>query len=95
MGLLSDLLLLPITGPARGLVFILEQIQDEVNAELADEDRIEDELMVLNLRYESGELPEDEYLTQEEAILERIDAAYHPGPAFLRETRSHTDDDET
>ena len=33
MGLLADLLLLPVTGPARGLRFIAEQVKEEVDAE--------------------------------------------------------------
>lgn len=73
MGLLSDLLLFPITGPARGLLFIAEQIRDQVDEERRGRSGdIEDELMSLAIRYELGELTEEAYAEQESALLERL-----------------------
>ena len=73
MGLLSDLLLFPITGPARGLLFIAEQIRDQVDEERRGRSGdIEDELMSLAIRYELGELTEQAYAEQESALLERL-----------------------
>jgi hypothetical protein len=73
MGLLSDVLLFPITGPARGLYFIFEQIKEQVDEELQNESiRIEDELMNLGMRYELGEISEQDYADQETALLERL-----------------------
>ena len=48
MGLISELLLLPVTGPVHGLQFILEQSREEAEAERLDE------LMNLGLRYALG-----------------------------------------
>ncbi len=73
MGLLSDLLLFPVTGPARGLLFIAEQIRDQVDEErLSESSDIEDEFMSLAIRYELGELSEEAYAAQEAALLERL-----------------------
>jgi hypothetical protein len=73
MGLLSDILLLPVTGPIRGLHFIFEQIREQVDEEqLSESGQIQDELMSLASRYELGELSEQTYAEQETALLERL-----------------------
>jgi len=72
VGLFSDLLLLPITGPGKGLVFILEQIKDRVDAEQLDEGLVEDELVALSLRHDLGEVTDADYLAQEDALLNRL-----------------------
>ena len=73
MGLLTDLLLLPVTGPARSLLFIAEQLKEQMNEELLSESsQIQDELMRLAMRYELGELSEQAYAEEEEALLARL-----------------------
>ena len=75
MGLLSKLLLLPVTGPVRGLQFIAEQVKEEVDAELDPEreaERLQAELMKLSVRRDLGEISEDAYAAQEEALLEQL-----------------------
>lgn len=85
MGLLSDLLLLPITGPARGLLFIVEQIKEQVDEELMGEtSRIEDALMTLGTRYELGEITEEEYSAQEEALLEQLNEIHQEQDSWLQ-----------
>ena len=81
MGLLSGLLLLPVTGPVRGLQFVLEQIKAQVDAELLDEGRVQAELMTLSLRRDLGEISDAEYESQETALLEQLNAirAYKEG----------------
>ena len=74
MGLISGLLLLPVVGPAKGLLFILDQIKEWVNAEQLDESLIEDGLVVLSLQRELGEISDADYLAQEAALLERLNA---------------------
>ena len=74
MGLLSGLLLLPITGPIYGLRFVLEQIQAQVDAELMNEGRVQAELMALSLRHDLGEISTEEYEAQETALLEELNA---------------------
>jgi len=81
MGLLSDLLLFPITGPVHGMTFILEQIQAQVDAQMLDEDRVMADLMTIGMQYETGEVSDEEYASQESALLEQLNAirAYKAG----------------
>ncbi|TAK29834.1 MAG: gas vesicle protein GvpG [Chloroflexota bacterium] len=72
MGMLTSLLLLPFAGPAKGLVFVLEQIRERVDAEQLDESLVEDELMSLSLRYDLGEIHEADYFAIEEELLQRL-----------------------
>ncbi len=84
MGLLSDILLLPVTGPARGLYFILEQIRDQVDAEQHETgSQISEELMNLAMRYELGEISEQAYAEQESALLERLNEVRNEQEAWL------------
>ncbi|HLA82382.1 MAG TPA: gas vesicle protein GvpG [Thermoleophilia bacterium] len=72
MGLFTNLLLLPIAGPAKGLVFVLEQIKERVDAEQLDESLVEDELVALSLRHDFGEIHEADYFALEEELLQRL-----------------------
>lgn len=74
MGLLSGLLLFPVTGPVYGLKFVLEQIQEQVNAQLLDEDQVIADLMTAGLQREMGEISDEEYASQEAALLEQLNA---------------------
>jgi len=77
MGLLTDLLLLPITGPVRGLRFIAEQVKEQVDAERDPGRRAEQvqaELIELSVRRDLGQISEDEYVAQEAALLEQLNA---------------------
>lgn len=83
MGLLSGLLLFPITGPVSGLKFVLEQIQARVDAELLDEGQVTAALMTIGLQHEMGEISDEEYAAQETVLLEQLNAirAYKAGLA--------------
>ena len=83
MGLLSGLLLFPITGPVYGLKFVLEQIQAQVDAQLLDEGQVTASLMTIGLQHELGEISDEEYAAQEAALLEQLNAirAYKAGLA--------------
>jgi len=74
MGLLSGLLLFPITGPVYGLTFILEQIQAQVDAQLLDEGQVIAALMSIGMQHEAGEISTEEYASQEAALLEQLNA---------------------
>lgn len=81
MGLLSGLLLFPITGPVYGLTFVLEQIQAQVDAQLLDEGQVTASLMTVGLQHELGEISDEEYAAQEAALLDQLNAirAYKAG----------------
>jgi hypothetical protein len=77
MGLLADLLLLPVTGPARGLRFIAEQVKEQVDAERDPRRRAEQvqaELVRLSVRRDLGQISEDEYAPREAEILAQLNA---------------------
>jgi Gas vesicle protein G len=75
MGLLSDVLLLPVTGPVRGLRFIAEQVKEQVDAERDPARRAEQvqaELIRLSVRRDLGQISADEYAVQEAALLAQL-----------------------
>jgi len=74
MGIISGLLLLPITGPVHGFRFILERLHDEAEAALRDEGRAFAELIDLSMRHKAGQLPDAEFEAQEAELLERMAA---------------------
>jgi hypothetical protein len=71
MGLLS-LLTFPVTGPARGGWWVLQQIVNAAEAEMYDEARIIAELRALTADVEAGRISEDEHAAAEEVLLERL-----------------------
>jgi hypothetical protein len=74
MGLLTDLLLLPITGPVKGLAFIAQQVQDAAEAGLVDENQVQAELLTLSMQRDAGEISAEEYDAYETELLEMLDA---------------------
>ncbi len=78
MGLLMDLLTLPFMGPVKGVAWIAEKIVEQAEKELYSEEAIRGKLMELELRYDLGEISEDDFLETEEALLQ-----------LLRITREH------
>jgi hypothetical protein len=72
MGVVTGLLLLPITGPVRGFRFMLERLRDEAESVLRDEGRAFAELIDLSMRHNAGQLSDDEYVQQEAELLERL-----------------------
>lgn len=72
MGLVGGLLSLPL-APARGLVWVLEQVVAEADAELNDPRRIRAELAEAAAALERGEIDEATYEELEEELLGRLD----------------------
>lgn len=72
MFLLDDLL---IKLPATGLVNIFKKIYDMAEAELTDESVIKEDLMQLQMLYETDQVTEEEYQKKESALLERLNMA--------------------
>jgi Gas vesicle protein G len=71
VGLFTGLLTLPL-APVRGVVWIAEQVVDELERELYDEDSIRRELLELELEYEDGMIGEEERLMKEQELMERL-----------------------
>lgn len=73
--MLFTLLTAPLSGPILGLRFVLQQVQTLAERELMDVDRIQEELVLLHLRLEDGEISEEEYKAQEAEVIARLRAA--------------------
>lgn len=71
----------PIGGPIAGMKFIFNQILDMAERELYDEDRIREDLLLLQVQLEDGDIKEEEYVEREAEVLARLRAAraYHAG----------------
>jgi hypothetical protein len=71
MGLFTGLVTLPL-APVRAVVWVAEQVMEEMERELYDEDNIRRELIALELDFEEGLVDDEERRVREEALLERL-----------------------
>jgi hypothetical protein len=72
MGFLVKLLTLPVMGPVEGIVWIARKVAEQADRVLYDEDAVRGQLMELELRFDLGEISEDDYAEAEEALLARL-----------------------
>jgi hypothetical protein len=77
MGLFTGLVTLPL-APVRGVVWIAEQVMEEMERELYDEDSIRRELVQLELDFEDGLIDEEERQVRENELLERLAVGAYP-----------------
>ena len=75
MGFLINLLTFPVLGPIKGVMWIAEKVVEQADKEVYDEDKLRGRLMELELRFELGEMAEQEYLAAEELLLARLKVA--------------------
>jgi hypothetical protein len=69
MFILDDLL---VWLPAKGLMGIVKTIAEMAEAELTDESKIREELLLLQTLYETDQISEEEYQKKEAELLERL-----------------------
>ncbi|GGC23474.1 hypothetical protein GCM10011363_44930 [Marivita lacus] len=63
-----------VTGPINGLIFLARKIDDAVRQEREQEhDATVDALRKLHLQYEAGNIGEEAFEEQEEALLMRLE----------------------
>jgi Gas vesicle protein G len=74
MGLLGGLLTLPL-APARGLLWVLDQVVEEAEAQLYDPVRIRAELAGAARALETGEIDDQTYEALEDELLARLAAS--------------------
>jgi hypothetical protein len=72
MGWLTDLITLPVTGPFKGLIWIAEKISEQAEKEIYSEEAVRRKLMELELKYDLGEISEEEYDQAETYLLELL-----------------------
>jgi len=68
--LIDDLLMLPL----KGFWGVFKRIHGMVEQELCDETYLREKLMTLRLRFELGEISEEEYSKGETELLAQLDA---------------------
>lgn len=71
MGLIGELLALPL-APARGTVWVLQQVVNEAERQYYDPSAVRKELAQLTDRLEAGEIDESEFDRREDELLARL-----------------------
>lgn len=71
MGLVGGILTLPL-APAKGLVWVFEQVVAEAEAQYYDPARIRAELAEAEAALEAGEMDEETYEALERELLDRL-----------------------
>ena len=72
MGLLSNVLFFPVTGPVAGIRWALEKVQTVVEEELTDDSSVKQELMELQMLLELGDIDDAEYVRLEAVLMQRL-----------------------
>ena len=72
MGLLSNILFFPITGPVAGIKWSLRKVAQVVDEELTDDSSIKQELMELQMLLELGDIDDAEFVRREADIMARL-----------------------
>ncbi|MFH0775226.1 MAG: gas vesicle protein GvpG [bacterium] len=70
---LTDILF-PIFLPIKGTIWIADKLKQSAETEVTDESKVREELLDLQMRFEMGEVNEEEYKKKETKILERLEA---------------------
>jgi len=70
--LLLDVLTLPILGAPRMIHWVAEKIVEEVERQELDEDKLQGQLLDLQMRYELDEMDDEQYAAEEKALLNRL-----------------------
>jgi len=70
--LLTDILTFPVLGMPRMVHWIAKKIIETAEEDEMDEGKLQGDLLELQMRYELGEINDDEYAEQETAILDRL-----------------------
>jgi len=76
MGLLADLASFPVSGPLKLVIWIAENVAQQADQQLYSEEALRNQLTDLELRYDLGEITEEEYLEAEAVVLERMQIAH-------------------
>jgi Gas vesicle protein G len=84
MGLFTGLLTLPL-APVRGVVWVAEQVTEELERQLYDEDSIRREMLQLELDHEDGLIDDEERRRKEEDLMERLSISQAQGPYSVPE----------
>src|ERR1700682_932036 len=70
--MLFKLLGAPFTLPGAGMKFIFKQLADLADQELDDENVLREQLLLLQVQLEEGDIDDDNYVEQEAALMVRL-----------------------
>src|SRR5579872_3758220 len=70
--MLFKLLAAPLTLPMAGIKFVFHQVADLADQELNDEGTLREQLLLLQVQLEEGDIDEDQYADQEADLLARL-----------------------
>ena len=70
--MLFKLLGLPFSVPAAGVRFVFNTLIETAEAELLDDGPVKEELLLLQMQLEEGEIEEDEFAAREAALFQRL-----------------------
>jgi hypothetical protein len=70
--MLFKILGLPFSLPVAGMKFVFQQVADLADAELNDESVVHEQLLLLQIQLEEGDIEEDEYVEREAELLARL-----------------------
>jgi hypothetical protein len=70
--MLFKLLGAPFSLPGAGLKFIFNQLAELADQELDDESLLREDLLLLQVQYEEGDVDDDEYVEREAALMIRL-----------------------
>jgi hypothetical protein len=66
---LLDVLTFPVTGPINFVTWLAEKIAEQMDNEFYSEEAIRRQLLDLELKFDLGEISEDEYMAAEDVLL--------------------------
>lgn len=69
---LGKLLGAPFTLPMAGMKFVFQQVADLADQELNDETNLREQLVLLQVQLEDGDIDEDEFAEREADVLARL-----------------------
>jgi len=64
----------PFFIPIKGVMWVGKKLKDTADAEITDKSKVQEELLDLQMRFEMGEVNEEEYVKKETKLLERLEA---------------------
>ena len=70
--MLLKLLGLPFSVPAAGMRFVFNTLIETAEAELLDDGPVKEELLLLQMQLEEGEIEEDDFAAREAVLFQRL-----------------------
>ena len=91
---LLDLLAFPVTAPINFVTWLAEKIAEQMDNEYYSEEAIRRQLMELELKFDMGEITEEDYMAAEETLLVLMKRVRELKAAQLQEVQGQPEDEE-